>query len=274
MGEGMRRGFIFSLIAIAISGVLLGYSLFLFNSNEEYKNLNLDFLELKKVDFVSGNISSNISNFFDINTVLKNKTVEFEINLNGDKNFFALSSFETFYNNVFENLAGGDLNVNADGLTDGKAEIFFDNHTFEFDYNNKIIKVIPISDLNYILNISVNNYYTSRTVWTYSISGVYVTLNYSDLNGTYSNSGYINGSALCSTNSFTVNYGFDKLKINVCKDNLINGVLVIDGDFSSTYTADVNLDATSNSEIKSAYYNADLNYILNDSKYIGKVHAR
>ena len=70
MGEGMRRGFIFSLIAIAISGVLLGYSLFLFNSNEEYKNLNLDFLELKKVDFVSGNISSNISNFFDINTDL------------------------------------------------------------------------------------------------------------------------------------------------------------------------------------------------------------
>jgi len=271
MGERVQKGFVFSFIAIAISSILLGFALFLFNSNENYNALNLKEIEIKKINFVSENLFTNISKFFDINVSFEKNVSKIELNINNDKNFFSLKSLENFYNNVLEKLNGGDLNIDLNNLADGKLELFFDNQTFEFDYNNKIVKLIPISDSNYIINIKVNNYRSSYSLWNHSSSGVYVILNYSDFNGSFSDSGYIDGTNLCSINSFVVNYNYDTLRINVCKDNAINNVLVIAGNFSNNYTTNISLTFFSKTDVKSMYYNADLNYFLGDSKFIGKV---
>jgi len=59
--------------------------------------------------------------------------------------------------------------------------------------------------------------------------------------------------------------------VNVCKDNSVNNVLVINGDFSSNYAANISLTSLSKTDVKYAYYNADLNYFLGDSRFIGKV---
>jgi len=52
-------------------------------------------------------------------------------------NFYSLISLETFYNTTFKKLNGGDLNVDWINWLMEKQN-FFDNQTFEFDYNNKI----------------------------------------------------------------------------------------------------------------------------------------
>jgi len=110
---------------------------------------------------------------------------------------------------------------------------------------------------------------TSRTLWSLGGTGTYVTLDYSDNNYSYKQSGYINLNQACNTNKFTFNYNSDKLTIDICKLNSKSGTLIIDENVISTNNIDLNITISSEQDIDNAYYNIDLNYILGNTKYIG-----
>lgn len=267
----MKKGFVFSLIAITITTILLSFSLFYFNTNENEKAQNLNIQEIRKVNFVLDDISNNINSFLGYSIFFESNKINFVFNLNNQPNFSKLLDLQTFYNTTFNSLTSGDLNLNLSNIAAGKTNINFNDNNFEFDYNNTIVKIIPNDDLNYYIKIRVDSSSTSKTNWTFGGSGIYVTLDYSDNNYSYNNSGYINPAQACNTNKFTINYNSDKLTIDICNFNSINGTLVIDDNIISLYNIDTNIIAYDSTEINNPYYNADLNYILGKTSFIGKV---
>ncbi|PIU02684.1 MAG: hypothetical protein COT55_02200 [Candidatus Diapherotrites archaeon CG09_land_8_20_14_0_10_32_12] len=267
----MERGFVFSLSIIAIASVLVAFALFYFNSNESQKNSNLDFQELRKARYTLENFSSNFNEFFELNPSFKTNKMYFYTNLNNSKNFANFSLVQSFYEEVLSEFLVSDFDLNSQNLIDGNAELYFNNNTFIFDYLKPRIKVIPVSDINYTVTINASSGRISKTNWTYSSSGVYVTLNYTDLNGTESSSGYIDGSQACTSNYFSVDYNVSNLKINICKDNLVDNVLLIEESIKGTFVIDTNVVVLTNVNIENAYYNADINFVLNNTKYSGKI---
>lgn len=161
------------------------------------------------------------------------------------------------------------MNLNTSNIRSGLTKIKFNDNNFEMDYNNTILRIIPNEDLNYYIKINVNSASSSRTSWSFGASGTYVTLDYSDLNYTYKQSGYINSSQNCNVNKFTLNYNSDKLTIDICKLNSKSGTLIIDENVVSTNNIDLNITISSEQNIDNAYYNIDLNYILGNTRYIG-----
>lgn len=265
-----KKGFIFSILIIAMTSIFLAYVYFQYNVNESEKQYNIDLLESKKIEFVCDNISENINSYSDIQITKDYNALNFIFNINNPSGIPDLNNYQYFYNNTFVNIVSGSLSLNVATLTDNIFEIYFDNSYLEYDYVNKIVRVIPTSDFNYNIIINSDNSTITKTIWTYS-SGKYVSLNYNDANYSYNNSGYINGNNACNTNKFTINYFNDKLTLEICKYSNIANTLIIDLDSTSNYYYNLNLGIINKENISDVYYNADLNYALNNSVYSGKI---
>jgi len=267
----MKKGFVFSIIGIAITIILLGYALFYFNYNDKIKSHNLNLEELRKVNYTIDDISSNLNNILENHTYYAGNQINFIFNMNSQHNSAALTNMQNFYNTTYNSLIGKNLKVDLYNIINGKTTINFNDSNFKYDYNNSLISIIPNSDMNYYIKLNVPSYSTSRTNWSFGPSGTYVTLDYFDYNYSYKQSGYINSSQNCNTNYFTLNYGTDKLTIDICKYNSINGSLVIDDNILSTYNIDANIIAYTTKQINNPYYYADLNYTLGNTTYIGNI---
>lgn len=144
------------------------------------------------------------------------------------------------------------------------SKINFNNKTFNYDYNNKKVVLENVSNLDINLNLNVRDYLVSKTNITYSPSGIDFTLNYKDYNGNYYSQGFLN-STNCS-NKQIFYYQNSQLELYLCNSDLY---LELIG--SNDYEFYTNLDFTLNEAIKNPEYNIDLNYILGNSKYSGKL---
>ena len=264
MGE-ILKGFIFTIALIFVCVVLLGFAIFYFNYNESLKNLDLDLQEVRKVNFVVDNLSNNFSEILGLETNYTYNRINFIFNLNKRISKDLFLDLESFYENDFISIISGDLNITQNDFL-VLPKIIFNEKTFNYDYNNKKVIVENISDLDVNLNINVKDYLVSKTNISYSSGGLNFNLDYRDYNGTYTSQGFI---TIDNCSNKQIFYYMDsQLEIYFCNDNLY---LELVG--SNEYDFFTNLELTQTLPITNPEYNIDLNYILGNSKYIGKLKA-
>lgn len=279
----MKKGFVFSVSLILLLTIILTgiYNYSDFRNKDDL--IMLDDFAANKLSYVLDDLATDVltvlNQMISINRDENYTTIIISDKMNSDQNRSMLSSLKTFYDATYSQKTNVKFDLNFANLLDGKTELLFSNNfEYDFDYSNANVKFFK-TDANvsyYKIDVYVNATSTSRNTLSSSLSGVYLIVNFHDLNASnnYTYSGYVDGTSACGTNWLQINYGSEYFRLELCNDGTRNNTLQMSETLSNTSQyIDYNGEARMpySATIVSAGYNAISNISQNNVSYTGNL---
>ncbi|MEM2974371.1 MAG: hypothetical protein QW112_01960 [Candidatus Micrarchaeia archaeon] len=271
--DKLLKGYILSISAILLFSVVLGLARDTDYIKQQMKSSYYNSLQMSRLGYISDDISADMRNLVLLKYMAVNSSsaiyeISLADNMSLNKIDF-LSKYHSFLQG-YSNVTGANISLsNSDPFT-----IKFNNSIIYSSALNGTSAVFKNSTgsttivAGYNITISAASVYANYTEWNWTENGTYISLRYSDPNGSFVKSGYINESVL---NVFTIRYSSGNVSVLA---GLIDGVANSVG-FNQTAPLRLTMFGINTTVIGAlpATYGAELNISYSNSNYSASLSA-
>jgi len=208
------KGYILSISALLLFSVIIGFARETESMKQQMKSSYHNAVQVSKLNYMVNDISTDMQNLVFADYMMQNYSSDTYLASITDSMSINKTSFLSSYSSFLQgygNVTGANISFSySDPLV-----VSFNNsmvYSSKLDGTSALFKNSsgPSVAAAYNISISANAAYTNYTAWSWTASGTYINIFYTDPSNNFNSSGYINSSVL---NQFVMNYPSGSVKI-------------------------------------------------------------